>query len=162
MSQGMPLSVRQALVVTPPRIGGEIGQLGALTVSATAGVLSLATYSQIPAGGAGTAQGVGANSLQFGVTWSELSIFALTASLAVVFGNTLASVSGSNVPAIVTVGTVNGSGVYTAPGSGLPGWPVAVGTWQRFLIQGGTDLFMGFVASGAGTMYFYQSSMPNP
>jgi hypothetical protein len=142
------------LVVTPPRIGGEIGQLGALTVSATAGVLSLATYSQIPAGGAGTAQGVGANSLQFGVTWSELSIFALTASLAVVFGNTLASVSGSNVPAIATVGTVNGSGV--------PGWPVAVGTWQRFLIQGGTDLFMGFVASGAGTMYFYQSSMPNP
>ena len=68
----------------------------------------------------------------------------------------------NTVPAIATVGTVNGSGAYTAPGSGLPGWPVAVGTWQRFLVQGGTDLYMGYVASGAGTMYFYQSSMPNP
>jgi hypothetical protein len=161
MSQGMPISVRQALVTTPPRVAGTIGQLGAVTVSATAAYLNLALYSQIAEGGAGTAQGVGANSLQFGVTWAELSIFALTASLGIVFGSTAASVSGANVPAIATVGTIT-AGVYSLPGSGNPGWPIAAGSWQRFLIQGTTDLFMGFVGSGAGTMYWYQSSMPNP
>jgi hypothetical protein len=163
MSQGMPISVRQALVTTPPRVAAQIGQAGAVTVSATAGVLSLAAYSQQPEGGAGTAQTIGANSLQFGVTWSELSIYALTASLGIVFGPTIASVTGANAPAIATVGTLNGSGIYTPPASSIPvAWPIAAGTWQRFLIQGTQDLFMGFVASGAGTMYWYQSSMPNP
>lgn len=150
----LPVPVRQALVTTGPRAAG-FGQLLAVTVSATASFVELDKLFQ-PLGTAPT----NANYEIAGVTGQEISIFALTASLGVVFGQTAAAVSGANAPAIATVGTLSG-GLYTPSGT-PPAWPIAAGTWQRFLAQSGIDLFLGFVASGAGTMYLYQSSPFKP
>ena len=79
--------------------------------------------------------------------------------LAVIFAATIAAVTGANAPVIATVGTLNASGVYTAV-TGV-GFVLYAKQPRRFLLQQGVDLFMGFVAAGAGVLRVYQSSPDN-
>lgn len=141
--QGFESAPRATVALGPP------GQVVAITVSAVAAALSLIT---------GISQAVfnrqtGDDPVQ--VVRNYVTI-ECDVDLAIVFGATLASVTVGNVPVIATVGTVNGSGVYT-PAAGTA-FVLYAKQPRRFLLQNGTDLFMGFVASGAGTLRLYQSS----
>jgi hypothetical protein len=140
---------------SPPRAfqaSGPPGQAVAITVSTTAGFLSLAAgFSQAPKN-----RVTGDDPVQ--PTRNFVTI-ECDVDLAVIFGATQALVTTTNVPVIATVGTVNGSGVYT--GAAGTAFLLYAKTPKRFLLQDTLDLFMGFVASGAGTMRLYQSSNDN-
>ena len=150
-----PTPLRKQGFISAPRAflaSGPPGQVVAITVSTTAAVLDLTT---------GISQAT--FNRQTGDDPSQLRRNFVTiecdVDLAVIFAATLAAVTTTGVPAIATVGTVNASGVYS---------PVIKTSWviyakqpTRILLQDQVDLFMGFVASGAGTMRLYQSSADN-
>jgi hypothetical protein len=155
----LSLSAKKNLFLSPPRAAG-IGQVLAVSVSSTASYVNLGALFQPAAGGQSGAQTQGSSGVVVGVLDNYISIYADGAELGVVFGLTAAAVSGANAPALATAGSLL-AGVYTPPATPAC-WGIATGTWQRFLAQLTQDLFMGFVASGAGTMRLYQSSPPNP
>lgn len=150
-----PTASRKQAFISAPRAqaaNGPPGQVVAITVSTTAAALNL---------GAGVSQA--AFNRQTGDDPTQLQRNYVTiecdVDLGVIFSSTLAGVTGANVPAIATVGTVDASGNYT---------PAVKTTFviyakqpTRILLQQGLDVFMGFVASGAGTMRLYQSSADN-
>lgn len=147
-----PVASRKAAFVSAPRAfqaAGPPGQVAALSVSTTAGAVSL-----LP----GIAQAAvnrvtGDDPKQ--VTRNFVTI-ECDVDLGVIFGPTLASVTTTNVPVIATVGSLVAN-VYT----GAAGTCFVLYAKQplRILLQdSGMDIFMGFVASGAGIMRLYQSS----
>ena len=79
--------------------------------------------------------------------------------IGIIFGPTLASVSGGNAPVIANNGTLTGN-TYT--GAAGTCWLVKAANGNtdavRFILQPGQDVFMGVVGSGAGKVRFYQSS----
>ena len=100
---------------------------------------------------------------RYGVVGQSFTVEADTTDCMVVFGLTLASVTGANAPAFATVGTVNASGIYTntAGGNGLR-VTAGSGGALRFNLRPNVDRFMAFVATGAGVIRFYQSSDSSP
>jgi hypothetical protein len=150
-----PLASRKQQFQSAPRAqsaNGPPGQVVAITVSATPAVINLQT---------GVSQA--AFNRQTGDDPKQVIRNYVTiecdVDLAIVFGPTLASVTTTNVPVIATVGTVNASGVYS-PAAGTA-FVIYAKLPTRVLLQDQVDLFMGFVASGAGTMRLYQSSADN-
>lgn len=146
-----PVASRKFHFVSAPRAFqalGPPGQVLAVAVSAAASYVSLA-------------QGVSQ------AAWSRTTgddpktvvrnyvTIECDVDLAVIFGSTAALVSGGNAPVIATVGSL-AAGVYT-PAAGTA-FVAYAKTPLRVLLQDQVDLFMGFVASGAGTMRLYQSS----
>lgn len=149
-----PVASRKAQFVSCPRAfaaSSYQGQVMAVAVSAVPGIFSVATgIAQAPLNRQ-TADDP--KSLTRNYVTIECDV-----DLAVIFGPTSASVSAgaANAPVIATVGTLSGGGVYT----GVQGTAFVIYAKQptRFLLQDQVDLFLGFVASGAGTMRLYQSS----
>jgi len=146
-----PVANRKSAFLSAPRASsasGPQGQVLAVSVSATASYFSLAT---------GVSQAVfnytthdNPKSLTKNFVTIESDV-----DLGVIFGSTAALVTGGNVPYIATVGTLL-NGVYTpAP---MTAWVIYAKTPQRFLLQEGADLFLGFVGASNGTMRLYQSS----
>jgi hypothetical protein len=150
----LPLSAKQNLFVSPPRVAG-IGQILTVATSATAGVVSLAVLFN-PVYNITSAQA----NVTAGVTGNYITIFADTADVGVLFGTTVGSVTGANVPVLATVGTVSGVGVYT-PAVGSC-YRIPAGQERRYLVQATEDLFLGFVGSTTGVMRLFQSSPPCP
>lgn len=151
-----PVPNRKAAFISAPRATlalGPPGQVVAITVSAVAAALDLrAGFSQ-----AAPNRTTGDDPKQ--VTRNFVTV-ECDVDLAVIFGQTLALVTAGNVPAIATVGTVNASGVYTPAAAGTA-FVIYAKQPTRLLLQDTLDLFMGFVASGAGTLRLYQSSSDN-
>jgi hypothetical protein len=73
----------------------------------------------------------------------------------VIFGPTLASVTGGNVPVIATSGTLTGN-TYT--GAAGTCFVIPANQGMRFLLQAGRDNFVGIVAAAGGQVRMYQSS----
>lgn len=150
---GLPVLARKTLAVTAPRAfvaAGLPGQVAAFSVSAVATVVNLtAGISQAAANL--TTSGQDPKS----PTRNCITVYADGADLGVIFGTSNASVTGGNVPVLATVGTLSG-GTYT--GAAGTCWRIPAGQSARFVLQFGVDLFMGVVASGAGTCRLYQSS----
>jgi hypothetical protein len=92
---------------------------------------------------------------------NKISIAALTTAVWVNFAPTAAQVTGSNVPLATAAGTLS-AGIYTPATNNQECWPIFAGTVQEFNLRSGMDIFMGFVSSGAGQMWLYQSSDPTP
>ncbi len=146
-----PTASRKAAFVSCPRANeatGAQGQVLAVTVSTVADYFALS---------AGISQAVA--NRQTGADPRSLIRNYLTGEcdvdLGVIFGRTAALFTSTNVPAIATVGTLS-SGVYTPAAKTC--FVLYAKQPTRFLLQDGVDLFLGFVASGAGTMRVYQSS----
>jgi len=76
----------------------------------------------------------------------------------VIFGATLASISGANAPALANTGTLTGN-TYT--GAAGTCYVLKANNTYRFLLQPGLDNFVGIVATGAGKIRYYQSSPDN-
>ena len=150
------LVARQYLNVTPPRAGINIvGEPAAFAVTTTAGALDLRSISN-PATDLSNVN----KSQRNGAVGQYITIFADGADLGLVFGKTFASVSSANVPALATVGTVDGStGVYT----GVVKTCIRVPSGTFYDVNPTTeDLFMGFVGSTTGVCRVWQSSPSNP
>jgi len=135
----------------------------AVTVSPTAQVINLQLLfdQAYNAGFAFTsqqqAQNIGGPS---GVTGNYVTIYADGSDLGVIVGVSLASVTGSNVPALATVGTLSNSGTYQGATGACHRVPS--GKEERWLMQPGYDNFLGVVASATGTLRMYMSSPPIP
>jgi hypothetical protein len=146
-----PAASRKAAFISCPRAfeaTGAQGQVLAVTVSTTADYFALA---------AGISQRVFDSQTKSdpkSLTRNYVTI-ECDVDLAVIFGRTAALVTGANVPLISQVGTLT-TGVYTP--AAKTSWLIYSKQPTRFLLQEGSDLFLGFVASGAGTMRLYQSS----
>lgn len=149
-----PVASRKAAFVSAPRAflaNGPPGQVAALTVSTTAGAVSL--LSGISQAAVNRTTGDDPKQAARNYVTIECDV-----DLGIILSSTLAGVTGGNVPVIAAVGSLV-SNVYT----GAAGTCFLLYAKQpiRILLQDTTDLFMGFVASGAGTMRFYQSSSDN-
>jgi hypothetical protein len=150
---GQSIQTMQADFYSPPRASGQllVGGVAAIVTSAAAAVLDLRTVNpQVYS--AGTADG----GLTLGPVGQYLTIFADTTDVGLVFGATLASVTGANAPALATVGTVNASGVYSDVVKCC--FRIATGQSLRVLLQKEHDIFMGFVSTGAGIIRLFQSN----
>lgn len=150
-----PVASRKIDFVSCPRAhqaSGPEGQVVAVTVSTTADYINLQTgISQ-----ATFDRATGADPKS--ITRNYLTI-ECDVDLGIIFGSTVAMVNDAgNVPAIATVGTLS-NGTYTAAAKTCH--VLYAKQPARFLLQSGVDLYMGFVASGAGTMRLYQSSSDN-
>lgn len=152
-----PLTSRMNQALTPPRKNGVAGNAAAITVSAVQSAIDLRSLSGAATNPQNPTQSDGQKN---GAVGGFLTVEADGADLFVLFGDTLAAVTGGNKPVAATVGAVNGSGVYT-DAAGVA-FKIANGTFQRFWLQDQRDYFMGFVGSAAGTMRLYQSSPPVP
>lgn len=147
-----PVASRKAAFVSAPRAflaAGPPGQVAALAVSAVAGAVSL-----LP----GITQAVqnrttGDDPAQ--VVRNYVTI-ECDVDLGIIFSSTLAGVTGGNAPAIAAVGSLVSNAYVGAAGTCFVLYAKQP---LRILLQdSGMDIFMGFVASGAGTMRLYQSS----
>lgn len=156
------IEVRKWAAETPPRAYGSAGPVGqtiVLQTTTTASYVSLAaatfglTYSaeyvqQVSGTNAPTGQPVG-------LVGCFVTVYADTANVGIIFGQTAASVSGFNAPNLASFGTV-ANGVYT----GVAGTCAVIpaGMSKRYLTQIGQDLFLGFVGASAGLIRINQSS----
>jgi hypothetical protein len=149
-----PVAARKQAFNSAPRAfqaSGPAGQAVALSVSAVAGFISLAAgFSQ-----ASKNRQTGDDPVQASRNFLTIEC---DVDLAVIFGQTQALVTTTNAPVIATVGTLT-AGVY----AGAAGTAFVIYAKQptRILLQDTLDLYMGFVAAGAGTMRLYQSSNDN-
>lgn len=166
-------AARQFFFQSPPRAAqlGVPGGVVSITVSTTASYIELDTlFPQLPSAGVSASVAASNNAYmtqQNGCCDQFISVYAASATIGIIFGPTAASVTtaGSlyNAPNLSVVGTVS-SGAYTLPAasSGSPGiscLPIPPGIAPiRFRITTLQDKFMGFVGSGAGILYLYQSS----
>lgn len=150
-----PAASRKAAFISAPRAHqatGPAGQVFAITVSTTA------DYINLQLGNSQAVYDATHRADPKSIVRNYLTI-ECDVDLGVIFGATAALVSAAGtVPAIATVGTLSG-GVYTP--SDKTCWVIYAKQPTRFLLQEGVDLFLGFVASGAGTMRLYQSSPDN-
>ncbi len=149
-----PVSLRKQSFVSCPRAyaaGSVQGQVLAVTVSSTA------SYFALAAGISQAASNRSTGDDPKSPTRNYLTI-ECDVDLGIIFGSTAALVTGNNVPALATVGTLT-SGVYTPAAKTC--FEVYAKQPIRLLLQDGVDLYLGFVASGAGTMRLYQSSNDN-
>lgn len=149
-----PVPSRKQAFISAPRAFkalGPPGQVVAITVSITAAVLSLVTgVSQAPFD-----RTLGNDPKQLSRNFVTIEC---DVDIGVIFSTLIADVTGTNVPAIATVGTVDAVGTYTAAKTCFV---IYAKQPTRILLQEGADLFMGFVGSAAGTMRLYQSSADN-
>jgi hypothetical protein len=138
--------------------------MGAFTVSAVAQVLDLRTVVNVPPYDASQAQAQGGTNSPAGAPRGAvghfLTIHADGADVGIVVGLSAALVSGGAAPNLAAVGSVDGSGNYTAATGTC--YRVPNGQVRRFRLQNTEDHFMGVVAGATGTMRFYVSSPPNP
>ncbi len=146
-----PVASRKSAFVSAPRAYqalGPPGQVLSITVSTVADYFALS---------AGLSQAVA--DPQIGADPKSLIRNFVTiqcdVDLGIIFAPTAALVTGANVPAIATVGTLSG-GVYTPAAKTCH--LLYARQPSRFLLQAGVDLFFGFVGSASGTMRLYQSS----
>jgi hypothetical protein len=151
-----PAPVIKYMSITPPRAHGAIsGEILALATSAVAASLNLGIlFQQAP-----NLAAASGSQLQ-GVVDQELTIFAETSDLGVIFAPSQAAVTTGNAPVLATVGTVNGAGVYSAVAGTC--YRIPAGQERRVLTQRNVDLWLGFVASAAGVMRLFQSSPATP
>jgi hypothetical protein len=157
------IDVRKALWVSPPRAYGAAGPNGqpivvATSTSATYLELDTTTFGQSYSMGTSMlVSGLGAPSgAPQGLMGCFISIYADAQDLGVIFGQTLASVTGSNVPALAQNGASLTAGVYT--GAAGVCYRIAAGTSLRVLTQVGIDKYLAWVAAGTGQIRIYQSS----
>lgn len=122
----------QAANIIPPRAG----QLYCVAVSAVASSVDMSTI------GVQTQNMGGSTATSTGCLNRYVHIYADGADLYIITGATQGAVTGGNVPAAATVGK-NVAGVA---------WKIPSGTYQPFRFAVGVDNWLGFVASGAGTM----------
>jgi hypothetical protein len=156
----LPEGARKNLAIQPPRAfvsgGGGQGQVAVLAVSATPIAIDLTRgFNPVypPTTGLGS---VAQGAKPLITTRNYLTISADTgADVGVIFGPSVAAVSGGNAPVLATTGSLV-SNVYT----GVAGtcWRIPAGTSQRFLCAQGVDNAVGIVGSGAGVVRIYQSS----
>jgi hypothetical protein len=169
MSQSQ--ATRQFHFVTVPRAHGASGPTGQVAVFqvGTAGkVLDLTklTFGEVT----DLQQAMTANLLGPGVEQDYITIEADGQDLGIVFGPTLASVTGANVPSLTAYGSVDGNGIYTGVSGTcfrlfasnairvIPcnGPTPAASALKPNVYQG--DQFMGLVMGATGTVRIYQSS----
>lgn len=150
-----PVASRKADFQSPPRAfqaAGPEGQVAVLAVSTTAIAVDLTQ---------GFSQGAydGTKGGYRGPTSPTENYLAIIASVdvGVIFGPSLASVTGGNVPAIATTGTLASNAYVGAAGTCFV---IPAGTGMKFLLQKTLDQFVGIVGSGAGVVRLYQMS-PN-
>lgn len=149
-----PVASRKADAQTPPRAyqaSGPQGQAVAVSVSGSADYINLSKgFDQAPYD----------RSRQDKPTSPTENYVAIECDvdLGIIVGATAALVSSGNAPSLAAVGSVTG-GVY----SGAAGvcFVLYAKTAIKFLMQPGVDLFLGYVAAGAGTMRLYQCSPDN-
>jgi hypothetical protein len=149
---GLPVAARKNLFVSAPRAyaaAGAPGQVAAFAVSGTA------TYVDMTQGISQAARDMAKSGQDPKSPTRNYLAIVSNVDLGVMFGPTAASVTAGNVPALATVGAL-ASGVYT--GAAGTCFLIPANTPHRFLLQEGVDLFLGIVASGAGTCRIYQSS----
>ena len=152
----IPVGSRKSDFRTAPRANvanGPQGQVAVLAVSAVAIAVDLSQGISQPA-----------KNLSFSgqdpktPTRNAISISS-DVDIGVIFGPSLAAVSGGNAPVIANNGTLTGN-TYT--GAAGTCWVVKAANGNtdsvRFVLQPGLDVFMGVVATGAGKVRFYQSS----
>lgn len=140
--------------VSPPRAGSGVGSLAVLATSAVAAALSLASVGTQTANVSSAATSQGLN----GAVGQYITIKAVTTDCGIVFGPTVASVTGGNVPVLATVGTLTGNNYTVVTGVC---YRVLAGQEVRYLLQPGVDLFLGFVSTGAGQIEIFQSNPTN-
>jgi hypothetical protein len=150
----LPVGSRKADFQSAPRAyqsGGPEGQAAALAVSGTAIAVDLTRgFSQAAYDGT-----KGANPKS--PTDNYLAIIA-DVDVGIIFGPTLASVSGANAPVIATTGTLS-SNVYVGAAGTCFVLPADFG--MKFLLQPALDKFVGIVGASAGTVRIYQISPSN-
>lgn len=134
------LGFRNANWLSPPRAG----QVTAITVSTSASSQDMTL--------------IGNQTRSLANQWTNTTgamgkivvIYADGADLGVITGPTQASVTTSNAPALATTG-VNTPGVC---------FRIQAGTYQAFELSAGMDNWLGFVASGSGTMRIWVVGVP--
>ncbi len=126
-----------AAYILPPRAG----QNTAITVSAVAASQDLRLCGvQVPA--------AASYASKVGFQGRYVTLHADGADVGFVFGPTSASVTGANAPVLATVG-VNVAGVCER---------LSNGERLQYYVAAGTDVFIGFVATGAGVLRILASS----
>lgn len=150
----LPVGNRKADFQSAPRAyqaSGPEGQAAALAVSGTAIAVDLTQgFSQAPYDGTKGPKATGPTS----PTQNFLTLSA-DVNIGIIFGPTLASISGLNAPALATTGTLT-SNVYT--GAAGTCFVIPANQGMRFLLQKGLDNFVGIVGASAGVVRLYQSS----
>ena len=124
--------------ILPPRAGF----LTAITVSVAAGSQDLRLCGIQLFNSSNTANS------KPGFQGKYITLFADGADVGVIFGQTLASVTGANAPVLATTG-VDVAGVC---------WRIANGGKESYLIAAGYDVFIGFVGSAGGVLRIAASS----
>ena len=161
MPDGFTLSNRKTLDPTAPRAGTGQGGVCSIATSVTPQQVPLSSCPA-PVVLNTAMQGQGQDS-KFGIAGQSITIEAVTTDLCVIFGPTFASVSTATL-AMVANGTITGAGaaqVYAAPAT-QPGLRIFNGQPPTRINLKPTDLWMAFVATGAGQIIFYQSSDASP
>jgi len=149
----LPVASRKADFQSPPRAyhaNGPEGQVAALAVSATAIAVDLTQgFSQGPYDGTkGGYRGPETPTQNYLAIISDVDV-------GVIFGPTLASISGGNAPAIATTGSLSSNAYVGAAGTCFV---IPAGTLMKFLLQPTLDKFVGIVGSEAGVVRLYQAS----
>ena len=160
-----PLSARKYFFRTPPRSSALAmpGSVAVVAVSGSATYIDLVALDQQSG-----AQNSPLTSSQDGCLDQYVTVFAVTATVGIVTGNTVAIVTGANAPSLTGAGTLT-SGAYTP--SGTECLPIPPGTSFSFIPQGGLgpittgtqgtgpiDRYLGIIGSGAGYCGVFISS----
>jgi hypothetical protein len=142
-------SVKQSNYITAP-IAGLVTNLATSTAAASQDLAAVGQVTSnmrlegsLPQSSSGTVTG----SLN-GAIGCFVEFYADGADLGLVFGSSLAAVTGSNVPALATTG-VNTAGVCLR---------IPAGTYRTFYITALTR-YLGYVASATGNMRIAVTSM---
>jgi hypothetical protein len=130
------------------------GVVAAFANIATASYLNLSTLFAVPPNFSNAWAQQGAQECA-GIVGQYVTILADVVDGGIIFGPTVASVSGGNAPSLAALGTVT-AGAYTI--SGTECFRIPVNTTVRFVLQPSVDLFMGYVGGTGGILRIYQSS----
>jgi hypothetical protein len=158
MPDGFTLSNRKTLDPTAPRAGTGQGGVCSIATSVTPAQVLLSTCPA-PVVVNTAVQGSGQDSKN-GIAGQSITLEAVTTDLCVIFGPTLASVSTATL-AMVANGTISAAGAYVPPAT-QPGLRIFNGQPPTRINLKPTDLWMAFVATGAGQIIFFQSSDSSP
>jgi hypothetical protein len=139
---GQTEATRQSDFITPPRAG----QIAAIAVTSTAGSQDLRLCGQQTVSMANANQQ--AAQATPGLPGHYATFEADGGDIYVLFGPTLASVTGGNVPVIATTG-VNAAGAC---------FKIPSGQNIQCKLEVTTDLFIGFITSATATLRIAQSS----
>lgn len=102
-----------------------------------------------------------------GVLGVRVCLQAITATVGIVVGNSVADVTGTNAPVLAAQGTLTAAGIYAPPVGGGSCWQISpagiIEFEPAFSASGGyQDRYLGFVGSGSGSLLLFQCSNPSP